>query len=587
MARKRPGGNFGNFGKDSFAKAEKVDIGTKKYRVSPIKGSFGGSVPDAIYTSDREAAWSRWRRGWELATSNGVERPFFYKFAYEIPRDTLPIVGNRPPFLSGSLQGFVTENKEYGMHWAGKLDAGNLRFDGLRDQAGTLLAISGEIPKTDTFLGRGQDNLNFWYIQLSGTFSQLTITGVSGPVPPPLFIGIGGPQGIKPINGDILEDTIVTVSGQAIDTDTRDPATGKRYGYMQATLINLDQNKGVLQLAKRGSVQSTLDGVLVTPSRIPPEPGRFFQTGDRYSCSCQDFMRRNYAYISSLGLRKGYKFAKSKVATVKPGRYEEMVRRNERGKILVAAQQKIFNDALDNKEMLINYPSGEGPFGGFRFAPTQAVLPTGLLPKNSKDPNAMYRDLPAVFADFGGQYRRGFGDKLEPSGVAEGMPKYGDYKKILDVEGKPTDRIKEISDYWTYTLDEYRYCKHIYAMRYADGEFPNEPSDYPVQAGSIAKWEDKLVTDTEKSQRKAFERLVYYGLGYMDTPPFNLQSPMMGPMVTKLINIPQPLILMQNFNMIDQEGNTYNVATSGKPAVTPQPSGFTIADWDFRVNYVI
>ena len=124
-------------------------------------------------------------------------------------------------------------------------------------------------------------------------------------------------------------------------------------------------------------------------------------------------------------------------------------------------------------------------------------------------------------------------------------------------------------------------------MRYADGEFPNEPSDYPVQAGSIAKWEDKLVTDTEKSQRKAFERLVYYGLGYMDTPPFNLQSPMMGPMVTKLINIPQPLILMQNFNMIDQEGNTYNVATGGKPAVTPQPSGFTIADWDFRVNYVI
>ena len=119
-------------------------------------------------------------------------------------------------------------------------------------------------------------------------------------------------------------------------------------------------------------------------------------------------------------------------------------------------------------------------------------------------------------------------------------------------------------------------------MRYADGQFPNEPSDFPVNAGSMAAWEQKLVTDTAKSQEKAFERLCYYGLGYMDTPPFNLQSPMMGPMITKLINVPQEFILMQNFGMIDQQGNVYNVASGGTPAVTPQPSGFTISNWDFK-----
>ena len=587
MARRRPGGNFGNFGKDSFAKIEKIDIGTQKYKIAPIKGSFGGSIPDAIYTSDREAAWSRWRRGWELATSNGVERPFFYKFSYEVPLSGQPVIGNRPPFISGALQGFLTKNKELGMHWAGRIDAGNLRFDGLKDQQGTPLAISGEIPATMPFLGRGQDNRNFWYVQVSGVYSTITISGVSGPLPPPLFVQIGGPVGIKPINGDILEDTIVTFSGAPIDSDTRDPLTNKRYGYMQATLVDVDPGQGVLKLQKRGSVQSTLEGVLVTPSRIPPEPGRFFQTGARYSCSCQDYTRRNYAYISSLGLRTGYRFPKSSVAQVKPGRYEEMVRKEDRGKILASAQQKILNDVKDNKDMLIVYPSGEGFIGATRFAPLGAVLPPDLVGKDVNDPKEMYRDLPGIFEDFGGQYRRGFGDELEPSGVAEGMPKYGDYKR------KGTKRIQEITDFWTYTLDEYRYCKHIYAMRYADGEFPNEPSDFPVNAGAMAEWENKIITDTAKDQTKAFENLCYYGLSYMDTPPFNLQSPMMGPMMVRLVNVPQEFILMQNFNMIDKDGITYNVATGGTPSVTPRSSSYISPNWTFpagenyaeRVNY--
>ena len=67
----------------------------------------------------------------------------------------------------------------------------------------------------------------------------------------------------------------------------------------------------------------------------------------------------------------------------------------------------------------------------------------------------------------------------------------------------------------------------------------------------------------------------------MDTPPFNLQAPMMSPMLQRLINIPQEFIIMQNFFMVDQEGNTYNVASGQMPAVEAQPSGFTIRNWDF------
>ena len=563
MARRRTGGNFGNFGSSSFSGVDKPEI--KKYKVAPVKGEFGGSIPDSIYTSNRESSWTRWRRGWELATANGVKRPFFYPFKYQIPLQGLPLVGNRQPLVSGNLQGYLTDNKEYGMHWAGKIEAGNLRFDALEDQQGVKLAISGEAPPTQLFLGSGQDNTNFWYVQLSGTFTSGTVSGVSGPLPPPLFVKLPFGTEIKPINGDILEDKIITVSGEPIDSETRDPATGKRYGFVQAVLADVDQNQGILKFKKLGSVQSTIDGVLITPSRIPPHPGRFLQTGARYCCSCQDFTRRNYAYLSSLGLRKSAKFPRNKCATVKPGRYEEM---RMHGEILNAAQQQITADIADNRRMTIVYPSGEQD----RYAlPGVSLTESG---KDIRDPKNLYRDYPAVFEDFGGIYTRGFGDNPNPSGVAEGMPKYGDYKQSgLD--------ITEVNDFWTYTLDQYRYCKHIYAMRYADGEFPNEPSDFPVEVGLMSEWEGRLVEQTRNSQNKAFERLAYYGLGYMDTPPFNLQAPMMSPMLQRLINIPQEFIIMQNFFMVDAEGNTYNVASGQMPAVEAQPSGFTIRNWDF------
>tara|TARA_R110001606_G_scaffold132082_1_gene268061 strand:+ start:5987 stop:7678 length:1692 start_codon:yes stop_codon:yes gene_type:complete len=557
MTRKRPGGNFGNFGASSFSKDETPKL--KKYKVKPIQGAFGGSVPDSLYTSNKESAWARWRRGWELAAANGVLRPFFYDFKYKIPGDQDTIIGNRSPFLSGALQGFLTENSEYGMHWAGRVNAGNLRFDNLKDQFNVRLAISGEVPYETPFLSSGQDNTNFWYVQLSGTFDA------TNPFPPPLFVTLPLGDQIKPINGDILEDTIITVSGEPVDSDTRDPATAKRYGFVQAVLTDLDQNQGILKLRKLGSVQSTIDGVLQTPSRIPFESGRFLQTGARYACSCQDFTRRNYAYLSSLGLRTGQKFAHSKCATIKPGREEEM---KLQGQILNAAQTEIMDGVVKNRLMTIVYPSGETfnyPLPGVTFTETG---------KDIRNSNTLYRDLPAVFQEFGSIYQRGFGDKPNPSGVAEGMPKYGDYKQ----SGLA---ITEISDFWTYTLDQYRYCKHIYAMRYADGVFPNEPSDFPVEVGLMSAWEGRLVEKTRNSQTKAFEKLAYYGLGYMDTPPFNLQSPKMTPMLQRLINIPQDFIALQNFFMVDKDGNAYNIASGQVPVSAGQPSGFQISNWDF------
>jgi hypothetical protein len=561
MANRRPKGN--SFSGSSFSKPECPAIDS--YKVKPIKGEFGGSVPDSLYTSNRESTWTRWRRGWELATSNGVERPFYYPFKYLIPLQGIPIIGNRQPELSGTVQGFLTENKEYGMHWAGRIDAGNLRFDNLQDEQNVRLAISGEAPANQLFLGSGQDNENFWYVQLSGTFSSFRVSGVSAPVPPPLYVEFFPGNGIKPINGDILEDKILTVSGTPIDSDTRDPATAKRYGFMQAVLVDVDQNQGILKLSKLGSVQSTEDGVLVTPSRIPPNPGRFFQTGARYCCSCQDFTRRNYAYLSSLGLRKGRKFPRNKCATVKPGRYEVM---KLRGEILNAAQQQITESALDNRLMTIVYPSGESSEYSIRGV---TFSESG---KDIRDPKNLYRDRPGVFEEFGKVYQRGFGDIPNPSGVAEGMSKFADYKQ----SGL---NITEISDFWTYTLDQYAYCKHIYAMKYQDGEFPNEPSDFPVDIGLMSEWENKIIEKTRNGQNKAFERLAYYGLGYMDVPPFNFQAPMMSPMLQRLINIPSEFIVMQNFSMVDKNGNSYNVASGQMPAVDTRASGFVIKDWDF------
>lgn len=544
---------FGGFGN----KNPKVNTGFDRfkfssgsdYKVKPIKAEFGGSIPLSIYTYDQQSAWLRWRRGWELATSDIVNAAYTYDFKYAIPVPPLPSgvenpVGGRSPFISGTFKGFPTPNKELGMHWTGVIQAGNLRFDNVADTSGVRLAISGEAHPQTLFSGVTQDNENFWYIQLSGTFS----TASGQQVPAPIFVQFPDGSSAKPIVGDILEDKIITVSGDAIDSETRDPATNKRYGFIQAVLVGVDEFTGVLQLEKRGSVQSTIDGVLVTPSRIPPHEGRFFQTGRRFACSCQDFTRRDYAYISTLGLRRGRNFPVTAPGATTPGRYEQIKRFDE---LTQAAQMKFTEYFVANNLFELVVPSGYD---------LQEVTPE-QIEKNIQLPENLYRDFPGIFADFGNIYRRGFGDNTEfTSGVSEGLPVYADYR----ASGHQTI---EINDDWTFVLNEYRFCKHIQALRYMAGEFPPEPSDYPfATADDLVTWEDNLIEKTQKDQQKAFENFTYYGMSHMDVPPFNIMSPMMMPVTSKLLNVPSNFIRFESFIMIDKNGQEYIPASGELPS---------------------
>ena len=187
----------------------KFDKGSN-YSVKPIRAEFGGSIPLSFYTYDQQSAWLRWRRGWELATSDIAHAAYSYDFKYLIPETSGAIdeIGARSPVMSGTFKGFPTPNKELGMHWTGIIEAGNLRFDNLKDVNGVRLAVSGEAHPQTLFSGLMQDNQHYWYVQLSGTFS--TISGQQ--VPSPLLVTFSGGDTAKPIVGDILEDKIITVS---------------------------------------------------------------------------------------------------------------------------------------------------------------------------------------------------------------------------------------------------------------------------------------------------------------------------------------------------------------------------------------
>jgi hypothetical protein len=141
------------------------------------------------------------------------------------------------------------------------------------------------------------------------------------------------------------------------------------------------------------------------------------------------------------------------------------------------------------------------------------------------------------------------------------MPSYDDYSSAGNV-------ITSLTDTWTPLLDEIRYCKHIYAMKYEEGVFPPEPSDFPVGIGSMAAWEQRLVEETEKEQTEArAANLQRASLASMDVPPYNCQAPMMMPMMQKLFNIPSNFVKMAGFTMIDKNGQTYVPASGGMPSV--------------------
>ena len=515
MARRR--GNTFNF-LQANAKAD-------DFSVKPIKAEFGGSLPSSIYRINSASSWSRWRRGFEIATASYYQNTIDFPFTYKIPlpQGASPAAGNQPA-IPGVFKGFPTRNKELGCHWAGVRVAGSLRFDNVLDHTGARASIAS-VTEDD----------EFFIVQLAGSWSA------TNPLPPPLFIPVDGiPEGIKPTIGEVIEDRIIEAEGVPINRDTIDTTTQKRFGFVQAVIAEINETTGVIKLKKRGSIEATPDRVLVTPTTKAPNVGRFFMTGTRYYCTCQDYSRRDYAYLSTLGKRKASNFPRTNVASLKPGRFEVL-------KIGEKISNQAMTDAVTNRRMEIISPSAE-----FNLPPS--VAPTSLTVPGTT------RDNPGVYKDFGSVYIRSGSDPSLPGARSDGMPSFKDYQAKDNV-------ITQLTDFWEPVLDEIRYCKHIYSMKFEEGLFPPEPSDFPVGMESMVEWEQKLVEKTRNDQETAMRDLMQYGLAHMDIPPFNCQSPMMVTMMQKLFNIPSNFVLLQNFTMFDKTGKAYTPSVGGKPAL--------------------
>lgn len=503
------GDAFGTFGKASDR---------DPFRLKPITTEFSkGSVPDSLSSINRESAWSRWRRGYELATASTYDNDYTYQFQYQIPvpSGTPSSVVNPNPVISGAFVGFPTTNKELGMHWAGWRYAGSMRADKLKDPVTNLKLYIESIT----------EDASNWYVKLAGSWSA------SNPLPPPFYVAVPGvPGGLKPLKTEILEDRVITVDGPIIDKETIDPTTQKRYGYTQAVLTDINQNTGILTFRKAGSVQVTPDQEYLTPSPVPFTVGRYLITGARFCCSCQDFTHRDYSFMRDL--KEGTKriYPRSSVASIKPGRFEVT-------KLSGVVDNNATTRATVNRKMDLYAPSGYS-------------VPFSLSTSTTIDNNST-RDNPGVYREFGATYLRSTTNPSIPGSKAEGMPSYEDYSSEQSV-------IKSITDNWTPLLDEMRYCKHIYALKFKDNTFPPEPSDFPVERGSMTAWEQRLVDDTENEQKEARAfRMTRESLSFMDVPPYNCQSPMMMPMMQKLFNVPTDFIVMQGFTMFDKDGKAY------------------------------
>lgn len=501
--------NFGSF--SSFTKEKDKD----PFRLTPIKSEFSkGSVPDSIYSANRESAWSRWRRGFELATASFYDNDFSYPFEYQTP-DTTGAPVNLNPVVSGSFVGFPTVSKELGMHWAGWRKAGSIRSDNSVDPVSSNKLYIESIT---------EDKTN-WYVKLAGSWSP------SNKLPPPFYITVSGqPDGLKPLITEIMEDRVITVGGDLIDKDTINPVTQKRYGYLQAVLTDINEDTGILTFKKAGSVRVTPDKEYITPSNASFTVGRYLVTGSRFCCSCQDFTHRDYAFLMNPAASDRKFFPRNRLSYVKPGRHE-----------VITLSGFVDNNAMTsagvNRKMDVYAPSG------FVVGASGSYLNT--VREDST------RDNPGVYVDFGSTYKRSTPNPAIPGSIPEGMPSFNDYSTEQGV-------ITSITDNWTPVLDEMRYCKHIYALKFKDDTFPPEPSDFPVEVGSMAAWEQKLVNTNEKQQKEIASFLTTTNsLSMMDVPPYNMQSPMMMPMMQKLFNMPSDMIVMDGFTMIDKNGNKY------------------------------
>jgi len=541
--------------------------GNTPYKVNglkPITTEFSrGSVPNSLYAINRESAWTRWRRGYELATATSYSNNYVYPFQYTVPFEEgfLP-AGSSYPDILGVFQGFPTLNKEFRVHWAAKKTEGSVRSDqispasrlvsddwidaGFKDyeNIGYWLDEDTLAYDSDLYVESVTEDASYWYVKLHGTWSP------ANKLPPPFYIDMGGSlEGLKPLNGEILEDRILTKNGAIIDRDTVNPLTQKRYGYVQAVLVDTNEETGVLKLKKAGSVEATPDRALVTPATRPPLIGRYLITGPRYCCTCQDFTRRQYSYMRNLGASNKRAFPRAGLGSIKPGRYEILKR-------LGIVDNSSMTDADVNRILQIISPG------------SQFVLPDSITTESVIDLNAG-RDNPGVYSEFGYIYLRSTDNPGITGSSAEGMPSYEDYTSLItnpDSQSIPQKEITSLNDFWSPVLDEMRYCKHIYAMRFQDDVFPPEPSDFPVENGSMVNWEQNLVDKTENDQEKASRLLSTEALSYMDVPPYNCQAQAMQPMLQRLFNIPLTYIKIDGFTMYDKNGLPYVPSLGEKPS---------------------
>lgn len=500
----KSGSSFGSFN-------ERIDI--PKIKFKPIRSEFAkGSLPNSINRINRDSTWARWRRGYELAAVTSYS--FDYPFTYTIPLPPgVPASSGKNPAIPGVFKGFPTKNREFGMHWAGVRVSGSVRFDNITDHTGAPAYVSF-VAQDDTYV----------YVTLNGDWSE------ANPLPPPLYIPIPGSNtGVKSLNGEVLEDRIISLRGVPVTRTTIDPTSQKKYGYTQYILVDVDPFLGVLTLKKAGSLEATFDFALITPAISMPTVGRYLMTGSRYCCTCQDFTQRDYTYMTNLNNRAKVYFPITKVSSIKPGRFEVVT-------LDGSVNNSAMTEANARRDLNIISPA------------TEYNLPQTTGP----DANTIAtttRDNPGVFRDFG-----------FVSAQVNSIPDYRDYTT-------KDNQITSLHDYWTPLLDEQRYCKHIYSMKFSEGVFPPEPSDLPVEPESIAAWEQELVKSGFGSAHEGLYNDMRQSLAYMDTPPYNCQSPYMLPMMQKLFNIPASFIRIEGFVMLDKNGKYYDPAQNQYPGL--------------------
>ena len=521
--------------------------------VKPITTEFSkGSIPDSLYSSNRESTWSRWRRGYELATASVHNQNYTYNFKYTVPfPDGFLPAGTAYPDINGTFVGYPTTSKEFHVHWAGAKKEGSVRFDQVNayailqsnywfdsqftdyENVGQWWDDESKSEVIDLYIESITEDADYWYVKLNGAWNA------SNKLPPPLYVNLGPSlEGLKALNGEVLEDRIIAKDGSIIDRDSVNPLDQTRYGYVQAVLVDTDEETGILKLKKEGSVEATPDRVLVTPATKPPSIGRYFITGPRYCCTCQDFNRRDYSYMLTLGNTNKKAFPRTSIASVKPGRYEIL-------RSLGIEDNATMTDAEVDRILQIIAP-------GESFE-----VPDTVTTERAIDAQAT-RDNPGVYREFGSLYLRSTGNPGLSGSKSEGMPGYNDYAATANV-------ITSFTDIWSPLLDEIRYCKHIYALRFRDGIFPPEPSDFPVEISSMTAWEQKLVAENEEAQKKIESALARQTLSYMDVPPYNCQAQMMQPMLQRLFNVPLTYIKINGFTMYDKNNIPYVPALGEKP----------------------